>query len=161
VHDDAIALGDLFKDVPRPALRVHEVLGNDLEPIDLGLLVEDVREMHGAQADAKAEIGVSETRCDQVSSRTTGFRLHIRPWSPYLGRDRETPAQREKRFLVLVGLGRVAEFLLFLGQNLLKALACLFPGVLAKRHGAFALALALVFAGGLSATADAAAGVVA
>ena len=33
VHDDGVALGDLLQDVARPAARVHEVLGDDLEPI--------------------------------------------------------------------------------------------------------------------------------
>ena len=36
VHDDRVALGDLVEDVARPPAGVHEVLGDDLEPIDAG-----------------------------------------------------------------------------------------------------------------------------
>jgi len=43
--------------VHRPAAGVHEVLGQDLEPIDVGLALEDVREVRRAQTDADAEVG--------------------------------------------------------------------------------------------------------
>ena len=57
VHDDGVALGDLFEDVARPAAGVHEVFGDDLEPVHRRVVVEDVRKVDGAQADAEAEVG--------------------------------------------------------------------------------------------------------
>jgi len=63
--------------------------------------------------------------------------------------------------LSLFRFRRVAEFFLFLGHDLLEALARFGPSFLIERNGAFALALALVLAGAVSAAAKAAAGVVA
>jgi len=62
-----VALGDLFEDVARPAAGVHEVFGDDLEPVHGRPLVEDVGEVDGAQADAQAEVGVSEAGGDHQS----------------------------------------------------------------------------------------------
>jgi hypothetical protein len=67
VQHDRIALGHAVEDPERPALRVHEVLGEDLEPVDLRPLLQDVAEVHGPQADADAEVrkveAVRQVRC--------------------------------------------------------------------------------------------------
>src|SRR5205085_10146538 len=60
VQDDRVALRDLLEHVAGPPLRVHEVLADDLEPVHLGLVLEDVVEVDRAEADAEAEVGVSE-----------------------------------------------------------------------------------------------------
>ena len=39
VHDDGVAFGHLFEDVAGPAAGVHEVLGDGLEPVHLGLVL--------------------------------------------------------------------------------------------------------------------------
>jgi hypothetical protein len=44
----------------RPPRRLHVVLAEDLEPVDLGLGLEDVRVVHGPQAETHAEIGEAE-----------------------------------------------------------------------------------------------------
>ena len=61
VHHDAVALGDLLEDIPRAAAGVDEVFGDDLEPVDIGLVLEDVREVHRAQPDAQTQVGMSQT----------------------------------------------------------------------------------------------------
>ena len=62
MHHDRIALGDLLQHVPRAALRVHEVLGDDLEPVDRRAVLEDVGVVDRPQADAEAEMRQSKTR---------------------------------------------------------------------------------------------------
>ena len=61
-HRDAVqrhrvALGDLVEDPQRAAPGVHEVLRQDLEPVDGRAPGEDVAEVDRAQADADAEVG--------------------------------------------------------------------------------------------------------
>ena len=51
----------LADDIGWPAAGVHVVLAQDLEPVDLWMVLEDVREMDGPQADSKSEIGVAPT----------------------------------------------------------------------------------------------------
>src|SRR5258708_692283 len=62
VHDDRVTLGDLFKDVARSALRIHEVFGNHLEPIDRRMVFQDIREVYRSQAKAQTQVVVSEAR---------------------------------------------------------------------------------------------------
>src|SRR5262245_20797313 len=61
MHDDRVALGDLLEDIAGAPLRIDEILGDDLEPVDCRPLAEDVREMDRAEADAETEVGMSET----------------------------------------------------------------------------------------------------
>jgi hypothetical protein len=61
VHDQGISLGNLLQDVARPATGIHEVLGDNLEPIHSRLVLEDVRKMHGPQAETETKVWVSES----------------------------------------------------------------------------------------------------
>ena len=56
VQHDRILLRDFLEHIARTAARVHEVFGERLEPIDVGLRAEDVAEMNGAQPHADAEV---------------------------------------------------------------------------------------------------------
>ena len=58
VLDHAVLLEDLVEDVERAARIEHVVFGNDLEPIDERLFLQDVRVMGDAQAEADAVFGV-------------------------------------------------------------------------------------------------------
>ena len=55
MHDYGIPLGDLVEDITRPAARVHEVLGDNLEPIDGRPVLKNVREMNAAQTNTKPQ----------------------------------------------------------------------------------------------------------
>ena len=48
MHDDRVLLGDLLEHVTRSAARIDKVFRNDFEPIDRGLVLENVREMDTA-----------------------------------------------------------------------------------------------------------------
>ena len=56
MHDDRIVLGDLIQQIARPAAGVHEVFGYDLEPIDAGLMVQNIRKMDRAQSKAEPKV---------------------------------------------------------------------------------------------------------
>ena len=55
MHDQRVTLTDGLQVVARLAARDHEVLGGDLEPVDIGLVLEDVLEMVRAQSETEAE----------------------------------------------------------------------------------------------------------
>src|SRR6185295_9076197 len=57
VERDRVALGDLVEDPQGMAPRVHEVLGEDLEPVHGRAPGQDVAEMDGPQAHSNAEVG--------------------------------------------------------------------------------------------------------
>ena len=59
MHHHAVAFRNLLEDVPRAAARVDEVFGNDLEPVDLRMVLEDVRKVDRAQPDTETEVGMS------------------------------------------------------------------------------------------------------
>ena len=61
MHDDRIAFGNLLEHVARAPLGIHEVFGDDLKPIDLWLLLENVAKVGGSQTDAQTQIRVSQT----------------------------------------------------------------------------------------------------
>ncbi len=56
MHDHWVSLGELFENVPRSTTRVHEVFGDDLEPIDLRLVAKNVWKMYRSQANPKPEV---------------------------------------------------------------------------------------------------------
>jgi hypothetical protein len=56
VQHDRVTLRDLVEHVERPSAGVEEVLGEDLEPVHLGPVLQDVAEVDAPQADADAEI---------------------------------------------------------------------------------------------------------
>ena len=55
-----ITLRDLLQDVARTPARVHEVLGDDLEPVDRRVVFEDVIEVDRAQPYAKSQMPVAQ-----------------------------------------------------------------------------------------------------
>ena len=57
MKDYRIALGQLVQDVEWTATGVHEVLREDLEPVDLGVAGKNVIEVRGAKSDADPKIG--------------------------------------------------------------------------------------------------------
>ena len=59
VLHDAVLLHDLVEHLEGPAAVDHEVFGDDLEPIDRGLLFENMPVVRHAQADADTVIGVT------------------------------------------------------------------------------------------------------
>jgi hypothetical protein len=58
VLDDAVLLEDFVEDFEGTPGIDHEVLGDDLEPIDDGFLFEDMPVMRYAEADADAVVGL-------------------------------------------------------------------------------------------------------
>ena len=60
VHHDRIALGDAVEHLQRAPAGVHEVLGDDLEPVHRGLVLEHVSEVLRAQPQAEPEVGEAE-----------------------------------------------------------------------------------------------------
>ena len=56
MHHDRISLGDLIEHIARPAAGIHVVFRNDLEPIDIRLMLENMRKMNGAQPNPQPEI---------------------------------------------------------------------------------------------------------
>ena len=62
VHDDLIPFGNLIQHVAWATARVHEILRDNLEPIDLRMVLEDVREMNRTQPNAKPKIVMSQPR---------------------------------------------------------------------------------------------------
>ena len=57
VHDHRIALDDLVEHGERLSAGDHVVLRDHLEPVDVGVAVEDVAVVRRAQAEPEAEIG--------------------------------------------------------------------------------------------------------
>ncbi len=57
VLDDSVLLEDLVEDLERPAAVDHVVFGDDLEPVDDGLLGEDVVVVRDTQTDPHAIVG--------------------------------------------------------------------------------------------------------
>jgi hypothetical protein len=60
VHHDWISLGDLIQDITRPALRIHEVLRDDLKPVHRGPFLQDIVEVHRAQADPEPKMCIPQ-----------------------------------------------------------------------------------------------------
>ncbi len=60
MHDHGIALGDAIQDMERPACGIHKILGDDLKPIDLRPVLQDVIKVRTAETDSEAEIGKTE-----------------------------------------------------------------------------------------------------
>ena len=71
VTDYRVSLSDLIEDPKRTAAGIHEILAQDFEPVDLRMILEDVREMHCPQTDAKSEIRVAPAVHRNPSSTTS------------------------------------------------------------------------------------------
>src|SRR5207253_11179862 len=83
VQRDRVALRHLVEDVEGAAARVHEVLGEGLEPVHLRPGGEDVAEVDGAQAYAQAEV----RKVPAIAHRLRGAIRETAFPSPYVGRD--------------------------------------------------------------------------
>ena len=87
VHHDRIALGDLGQDAARPALRIHEVLGDRLEPIDRRMVLQNVAEVDRPQTDAQSQIRKPKTRqAHDMPARRRGVRKKEVPGQPIIAR---------------------------------------------------------------------------
>src|ERR1043166_7345075 len=80
VLDDAVLLENRVEHIERPAAIDHEIFADDLEPVDDGLLAEDVTVMRDSQADPDAvireivePIGWHESAVSVKPSRTGGL----------------------------------------------------------------------------------------
>ena len=62
VHHDWILLGHLGQNAARAALRIHEVFGDCLEPIDWRMMLQDIAEVYRPQPDAESQIRQPKTR---------------------------------------------------------------------------------------------------
>jgi hypothetical protein len=59
MHNDGVAFRDLIQHVARSTARIQKVLGDELEPVDVRLLLEDVAEMWSPKANPETEVGVT------------------------------------------------------------------------------------------------------
>jgi hypothetical protein len=59
MHNDGVAFRDLIQHVARSTARIQKVLGDELEPVDVRLLLEDVAEMRSPKANPETEVGVT------------------------------------------------------------------------------------------------------
>ena len=87
VKHDRIMLGDLADDGARAAARIHEILGDRLEPVDRRTLGEDMVEMDASEAETEAE------------ARQAGYRMfrQIGPSPSRLSSPRGSPRLRTRR----------------------------------------------------------------
>ena len=61
MHYHRIPLRKLPQHLPRTAAGIHEVLGDDLEPVHRRLLLQDMPKVDAPQANAETEMGEIET----------------------------------------------------------------------------------------------------
>src|SRR5258708_27025760 len=77
MEDDRIPLGHLVQDPQGAAPRVQKVFGNDLEPIDLRSVPENVAEMCGPEAHSQAQIRTVQSNHWSIPLRIRGITIKL------------------------------------------------------------------------------------